>query len=66
MLKRVLSGNSLSNFTKNMNNSDLVDSVDEQLMQIREKLAKFREQDQWRSQGGARGGICPPITKYKF
>ena len=44
-LKRALSGNDHSNFTKNMNNSELVDSVDEQLMQIREKLAKFREQD---------------------
>jgi len=44
-LKREFSGISHSNFTKNMNNSELVVSVDEQLMQIREKLAKFREQD---------------------
>ena len=43
-LKRASSGSGHSDFTKNMN-SELLYIVDEQLMQIRENLAKFREQD---------------------
>lgn len=42
---RPSSANLNSDRTKRMSNSELVDVVDEQLMQIRENLAAFRQQD---------------------
>jgi len=44
-LKRALFGSRRSTSPSSMSNSELISSVDAQLMQIRDKLAAFREQD---------------------